>query len=91
MKRNDQTINTREAIEITTVQAHARSQNFLRGGAFQGGADQTRQEEHVCRGELGCLRLYYESFEKHEYCGTSKLIFLAKRQLYHYLLEGACA
>ena len=54
-------------------------------------ADQTRQEERVCRGELGCLRLYYESFEKHEYCGTSKLIFLAKRQLYHYLLEGACA
>jgi len=36
--------------------------------------------------------LYYESFEKHGYfsnCGTSELIFLAKRQLYHYLLEGA--
>ena len=37
MKRNDQTIKTREAIEITTVQAHARSQDFLRGGALQGG------------------------------------------------------
>ena len=37
MKRNDQTIKTKEAIEITTVQGQACSQVFLRGVAIQGG------------------------------------------------------
>ena len=41
-------------------------------------ADQTRLDKQVSRGKLGCLRLYYESFEKHGYfsnCGTLELIF----------------
>ena len=48
----------------------------------QGGRnDQTRPEEQVSSGELGCLRLYYERFEKLGYFsnfGTSKLIFFGK-------------
>ena len=55
---------------------------FLRGGAIQGGRnDQTRPEEQVSSGELGCLRLYDERFEKLGYLsnfGTSKLIFFGK-------------
>ena len=55
---------------------------FLRGGAIQGGrTDQKRPEEQVSSGELGCLRLYDERFEKLGYLsnfGTSKLIFFGK-------------
>ena len=42
---------------------------------------QTRPEDQVSSGELGCLRLYYEWFEKLGYLsnfGTSKLIFFGK-------------
>ena len=55
---------------------------FSRGGAIQGRrTDQTRPEEQVSSGELGCLRLYYERFEKLGYLSnfrTSKLIFFGK-------------
>ena len=55
---------------------------FARGGTIQGGRiDQTRPEEQVSSGELGCLRLYDERFEKLGYLsnfGTSKLIFFGK-------------
>ena len=68
---------------------------FLRGGAIQGGRnDQTRPEEKVSSGELGSLRLYDESFEKLGYLSNFwnfKIdFFLAKTQLYHYLLHGGC-
>ena len=74
-----------QMIPLLPPKGQTRSQVFLLGGAIQGGGGPN---------ETGGASLYYERFDKHGYfsnCGTSTLIFLAKRQRYHYLLEGGCA
>ena len=44
----------------------ARSQVFLRGGAIYGGGGPNENGGASLQGELGCLTLYCERFEKHD-------------------------